>query len=77
MNPLLKKKKKIIIIVKNIILILMLALMAMSCSEEYKETLYTQGLSVIEYDGCEYIVGYQTLAHKGNCTFCAARKCEK
>lgn len=28
---------------------------------------------IVEYDGCEYIKGYQTLSHKGNCKYCLER----
>jgi len=27
----------------------------------------------IEYDGCEYVIGYKTSAHKGNCKYCTER----
>lgn len=31
------------------------------------------GYSTIVIDSCEYIEGYNRLAHKGNCKFCAER----
>lgn len=35
------------------------------------------GYSTIVIDSCEYIEGYNRLAHKGNCKFCANRRREE
>jgi hypothetical protein len=32
------------------------------------------GYRFVEIDSCEYIDGYNQLAHKGNCRFCAERR---
>ena len=32
-----------------------------------------QNLQIVEFDNCEYLVGYRQLTHKGNCKFCAER----
>ena len=32
------------------------------------------GYTVIEIDSCQYVVGYNVLAHKGNCRFCKERR---
>lgn len=34
----------------------------------------TNNFSTIVIDSCEYITGYNILAHKGNCEFCKERK---
>jgi hypothetical protein len=30
-------------------------------------------LDVVEFDGCEYLVNFRRLVHKGNCKFCIER----
>jgi hypothetical protein len=51
-------------------------------SDQHRHSVQPEDMSVIEYDGCEYIsvtrpsyygvsVG---LAHKGNCKYCTARR---
>jgi len=32
------------------------------------------GYSDVEIDSCQYIIGYNVLAHKGNCHFCKERR---
>ena len=32
------------------------------------------GYSDIEIDSCQYIIGYNVLAHKGNCKYCTERR---
>ena len=27
----------------------------------------------VEYDGCEYVIGFRKMAHKGNCKYCIER----
>jgi len=32
-----------------------------------------QDLQIVEFDNCEYLVGYRLLTHKGNCKYCVER----
>lgn len=45
-------------------------------SPQNKETISYRGpyITVYEYESCEYIVYGQSITHKGNCKYCAARK---
>ena len=38
------------------------------------ETCVSGTFYVIEVDGCEYVAGTNSLAHKGNCKFCEERR---
>lgn len=31
-------------------------------------------VKVVEYDNCEYLIGYRSMAHKGNCKYCVERE---
>jgi len=52
--------------------------------EDYERKAIPDSISVIEYDGCEYLVTVRSsaygstvgLAHKGNCKYCAGRLIE-
>ena len=49
---------------------------------DYDSNIKSDSLSVIEYDGCEYVIVTRPgvygsaigLAHKGNCKYCAQRQ---
>lgn len=59
---------------KKIILLALTALMVVGCGEYQGEgKLALAGYSDLEIDSCQYIVGYNVLAHKGNCRFCEER----
>lgn len=68
---------------KKIILFALTALMMVGC--EMKQTtenieaplggdICTTAFQTILIDSCEYITGYNKLAHKGNCRFCKERR---
>lgn len=47
--------------------------------QEKQLSYHLPNIQVLEYDSCEYVVSgschdSQTLAHKGNCKYCKARK---
>lgn len=54
---------------KKLILLALVALMTVGCDNNGKPL----GYSYVELDSCEYIVGINQLAHKGNCPFCEKR----
>jgi len=56
--------------VKKIILLALIVLMMVGCDNNGKPLEYTY----IELDSCEYISGFNQLAHKGNCRFCKERR---
>ena len=61
--------------IKKIILFALTALMMVGCGEyQGKGNSALVGYSDIEIDSCQYIVGYNVLAHKGNCRFCKERR---
>lgn len=55
---------------KKITLFALIALMMVGCNNNRKPLGYTY----IELDSCEYILGLNQLAHKGNCRFCKERR---
>lgn len=68
---------------KKIILLALTALIMVGC--EMKQTtenikapfggdITTTVYQTILIDSCEYIVGYNRMAHKGNCRFCKERR---
>ena len=62
--------------IKKIILLALTALMMIGCGDYKggKGRPALIGYSNIEIDSCQYIVGYNVLAHKGNCRFCKERR---
>ena len=56
---------------KKLILLAITAFM-ISCGDYQgrQEKFAFGGYSDIEIDSCQYIIGYNVLAHKGNCRFC-------
>ena len=60
---------------KKLILVALTALVMVGCGEYQGEGDFSLvGYSDIEIDSCQYIVGYNVLAHKGNCRFCKERR---
>ena len=71
---------------KKIILLALLAMMMVGCYEanayhsKQIDLVGDYGITTVEYQGCEYVVmqshfqKHGTLAHKGNCRFCAERR---
>ena len=61
--------------IKKTILLAVSALMMAGCGDyQGKGNSALVGYSDIEIDSCQYIVGYNVLAHKGNCRFCKERR---
>jgi len=52
--------------IKKIILLAFIALMVVGCDNNGKPLGYTY----VVLDSCEYMAGFNQLAHKGNCSFC-------
>lgn len=63
---------------KKIILLALAAIMMIGCDGQNSDGSYDTSrsftLGTVVIDSCEYISGYNRLAHKGNCRFCAERK---
>ena len=65
---------------KKIILLVLTTLMMVGCDCNYNSNhnIDTKNEGVIYgtiiIDSCEYIKGYDRLAHKGNCCFCEERR---
>jgi uncharacterized protein YcfL len=63
---------------KKIILLTLVTLMMVGCDYQNPDGSYDTSKSLmtqtIVIDSCEYIEGYYTLAHKGNCRFCKERR---
>ena len=62
---------------KKIILLAFTALMMMGCGDyegKNQKSVALTGYSDVEIDSCQYIIGYNVLAHKGNCRFCKERR---
>lgn len=57
---------------------ILLTIILVSCSDNKTVNTYStktdSGLSTIIIDSCEYINGFNRLAHKGNCKFCKERR---
>lgn len=59
------------------IIIILATLMIVGCGEyegKNQNDIALLGYSDVEIDSCQYIIGYNILAHKGNCRFCKERK---
>jgi hypothetical protein len=41
--------------------------------EQRRRANAVQDLQIVEFDECEYLVGFRLLTHKGNCKYCAER----
>ena len=54
---------------------LLVAFLFCGCGDLQKQQQIKQveSMQIVEFDGCEYLVGYRRLAHKGNCKFCLKR----
>jgi uncharacterized protein YcfL len=63
---------------KKIILLTLTSLMVVGCDYQNPDGSYDTSKSLmiqtVVIDSCEYIEGYYTLAHKGNCRFCKERR---
>lgn len=63
---------------KKIILLALTTLMVAGCDYQNPDGSYDTSKSLmiqtVVIDSCEYIKGYYTLAHKGNCRFCKERR---
>lgn len=62
---------------KKIILLALAALMMAGCGDyngKNQKSFALTGYSDVEIDSCQYIIGYNVLAHKGNCRFCKERR---
>ena len=62
---------------KKFILFALTALMMAGCGDyegKNQKSVALTGYSDIEIDSCQYIIGYNVLAHKGNCRFCKERR---
>ena len=62
---------------KTIILLALTTLMVVGCGDyegKNQKSVALTGYSDVEIDSCQYIIGYNILAHKGNCRFCAERR---
>lgn len=59
---------------KKIILLALTALMMVGCENAPYDTSKCIYFNTIVIDSCEYIEGYQRLAHKGNCKYCKERR---
>ena len=63
---------------KKIILLALTTLMMVGCDHNSERNIDTKTESIIYgtiiIDSCEYIRGFDKLAHKGNCRFCKERR---
>ena len=63
---------------KIILLLAFTALVMVGCDYQNPDGSYDTSKSLtiqtVVIDSCEYIEGYYTLAHKGNCRFCKERR---
>lgn len=57
-----------------LLLLALAALMVVGCESGPYDTSKSISLSTIVIDSCEYIKGYNCLAHKGNCKYCKERR---
>ena len=63
--------------IKKIILLALTSLMMVGCGEykgKNQKSVALTGYSDVEIDSCQYIIGFNVLAHKGNCRFCKERR---
>ena len=61
--------------ISNALYILLVAFVFCGCKEhEQKQRRQEVGQwQTVEYDGCEYVIGFRKMAHKGNCKYCIER----
>lgn len=62
---------------KKIILLALTTLIMVGCGDyqgRNQKSFAITGYSDVEIDSCQYIIGYNVLAHKGNCRFCNERR---
>lgn len=63
---------------RNLILLALTTLMVVGCDEQNPDGSYNTSrslmLETLVIDSCEYISGFNRLAHKGNCRFCTERR---
>ena len=62
---------------KKLILLALATLMMVECGKyegKNQKGIALAGYSDVEIDSCQYIIGYNVLAHKGNCRFCKERR---
>ena len=61
---------------KKIILLALTTLVMVGCGDYQGKgnNIALMGYSDTEIDSCQYITGYNVLAHKGNCKFCKERR---
>lgn len=66
---------------KKFILLALTTLMIVGCDYKNQDGSYDTSRSldygIVVIDSCEYINGFNRLAHKGNCRFCEERKEKK
>ena len=62
---------------KKLILLALTAIIMMGCDGQNSDGSYNTSnslyLKTIVIDSCEYVEGYNRLAHKGNCKYCQER----
>jgi len=62
---------------KKIILLALTALVMAGCGDyegNNQKSIAIVGYSDVDIDSCQYVIGYNVLAHKGNCRFCKERR---
>lgn len=62
---------------KKIILLALTALVMVGCGDykgKNQKGVAIVGYSDVDIDSCQYVIGYNVLAHKGNCRFCKERR---
>jgi len=54
---------------------LLVAFLFCGCSEHEQKMRVkeVEQWQVVEYDSCEYVIGFRKMAHKGNCKYCIER----
>lgn len=65
---------------KKLIILLLVTLCFSACNNytnEDDDKVYVPKLFTIIYDSCEYVIGVDGLAHKGNCKYCKQRREEE
>ena len=66
-------KKQKLISKTAIYLYLVLALVGCSEHEKRERRQEVNQWQTVEYNNCEYIIGFRKMAHKGNCKYCKQR----